>query len=451
MRIVVCAKVINGELNPFDESALEYALRLSRDVTLLTMGPPSARDVLLPLTRLGAKAVLLSDTLFAGSDTLATAYVLSEAIKKIGYDLVVCGRQSIDGDTAQVGPMLSEMLGIGVITSVIDAECNESTVTARTREGYESLPLPALITMERSFVLRFPSIFSRVGEVSVWSNAELGCDERKCGLVGSPTRVVKTFESERGRRRCRFISFDELLPLIDELRHSEHLKTKELPASTGKLKKVFAVGEEVYQSALEIGECVVKQIDLTPTELAELVKKEKPDAILWNADRRGRRDAPIVAAMLGAGLCADCTMLECDGEELYMYRPALSGSITAKIKSLTRPVMATVRCDSFSSGVVVSVGKGASGKMDKARELANLLGAELTGSRGAVDMGLIPYEGQIGVTGRVISPNIYLAIGISGAVHHTTAIEGAGKIIAINPDKDARIFDYADYGITEPF
>ena len=143
MRIVVCAKVINGELNPFDESALEYALRLSRDVTLLTMGPPSARDVLLPITRLGAKAVLLSDTLFAGSDTLATAYVLSEAIKKIGYDLVVCGRQSIDGDTAQVGPMLSEMLGIGVITSVIDAECNESTVTARTREGYESLPLPA--------------------------------------------------------------------------------------------------------------------------------------------------------------------------------------------------------------------------------------------------------------------------------------------------------------------
>lgn len=82
MKILVCVKVINGEVNPFDESALECALRLSSDVTVVTMGPKSNEDVLKPLTRLGAKAVLISDTVYAGSDTLATAYILSEAIKK---------------------------------------------------------------------------------------------------------------------------------------------------------------------------------------------------------------------------------------------------------------------------------------------------------------------------------------------------------------------------------
>ena len=89
--------------------------------------------------------------------------------------------------------------------------------------------------------------------------------------------------------------------------------------------------------------------------------------------------------------------------------------------------------------------------MDKAKALAESLGAELCGSRGAVDMGLVPYEGQVGLTGRSVSPDIYIAIGISGAVHHTVAIEGAGKIIAINPDRNARIFEYADYGIVDKF
>lgn len=112
MKILVCVKVVKGELNPFDESALECALQLSDDVTVLSMGPKSCENVLKPLTRLGAKAILITDSLFAGSDTLATSYILSTAIRKMEYDLILCGRQSIDGDTAQVGPMLSQMLEI---------------------------------------------------------------------------------------------------------------------------------------------------------------------------------------------------------------------------------------------------------------------------------------------------------------------------------------------------
>ena len=84
---------------------------------------------------------------------------------------------------------------------------------------------------------------------------------------------------------------------------------------------------------------------------------------------------------------------------------------------------------------------------DKLNELALKLNAQLGASRGLVDMGGAPYEHQIGLTGKTVSPKVYIAVGISGAIHHTVAIEGAGTIIAINPDKDARIFEYADYGI----
>ena len=130
-----------------------------------------------------------------------------------------------------------------------------------------------------------------------------------------------------------------------------------------------------------------------------------------------------------------------------MYRPARSGSITAKIKCTTTPKMATVRTESESSSTIFSLGKGAVNSLDKAAEFAKSIGAELGASRALVDMGKAPYEEQIGLTGKTVSPKIYIAAGISGAVHHTCAFEGAQTVIAINPDKDARIFDYADYGI----
>ena len=189
MKIVVCAKVIQGELSPFDEAALECALRLSEDVTVLSMGPLKTKDALLPLTRLGAKVILLSDSVFAGSDTLATAYVLSCALSKMEYDMILCGRQSVDGDTAQVGPMLAQMLGIPVCTQVMTAEKEQEALKLTTRQGAEMMRAPGLITVERSFVLRFPSLFSRLGEVTVWDNSHIGCDVSRCGLVGSPTRV----------------------------------------------------------------------------------------------------------------------------------------------------------------------------------------------------------------------------------------------------------------------
>lgn len=450
MKILVCVKVIKGEINPFDCSALECALQMSNDVTVITMGHGSNEEVLKPLTRLGAKVVLISDNVFAGSDTLATSYVLSAAIKKMEYDLILCGRQSIDGDTAQVGPMLSKMLGINLITNAVSIETDGLKITAKTRTGKENVFLPALVTLERSYVLRFPSIFSKQGKVTVLDNSVIGCDVEKCGIKGSPTRVLKTFENERGKRNCTFITLDELLPLIEKLKAQPRSNEKK-SLSSQKLKSVWAVGEEVLEKAREVSEEVILIEKLTPEEISERALKEKPDVIMWNADLWGRKNAPIVAAILHTGLCADCTKLETDGDNLIMYRPAQGGSIYAKIKCLKKPQMATVRTQSNSSDIIVAAGKGVADKTEKIQNFAKEIGAELASSRGLVDMGKAPYESQVGLTGKVVSPKIYIAIGISGAVHHTCAIEGADMVIAINPDKDARIFEYADYGICTAF
>lgn len=450
MKIAVCIKVVKGEINPFDESALECALRLSDDVTVYSMGPQSVKDALLPLTRLGAKVYLISDSLYAGSDTLATSYILSKALSGKDYDLILCGRQSVDGDTAQVGPMLSHMLGFSLVTNALSVERTKGNLVVNSRTGAESITIPALVTMERSYVLRFPSIFSKQGEVQLLDNAILCCDEGRCGLSGSPTRVLESHQNERGKRKCKFIGFDELEPLVAELMAKEDERVS-IAYNGVKLPSVWAVGDRVLPKAHEIAREVIFIEESNPAEIAQKAMAEKPSVILWNADFWGRKNAPIAAAMLNTGLCADCTSLETDGETLYMYRPAQGGNIVAKIKCVTKPQMATVRTKTKSSDIIVSVGKGAYKSLDKAKELALRLGAELGASRGLVDMNGASYDMQIGLTGKTVSPKVYIAIGISGAIHHTCAIEGADTVIAINPDKDARIFEYADYGILEEY
>lgn len=448
MKIIVCVKIIKGEINPFDACALECALKIGGDITVVSMCPPSAKEPLKALTRLGAKVIMLCDNAFAGSDTLATSYILSCAIKKLDYDLILCGRQTIDGDTAQVGPCLSQMLGVNLITNVMEMEIGNE-IKCKTRMGDESAYFPALLTVERINTLRFPSIFSKVSEITEWNIKDIGADIERCGLKGSPTQVLKTFESERGKRKCKFIKATELLPLIEELSKKLAEKTG-ITQSEKKLKKIVSIGNEVKEHANALGEEVIMLDKDLPDILAEKIKEENPDAVLWNADLWGRKNAPVVSAILNTGLCADCVSLETDGENLFMYRPASGGNIIAKIKCKTRPQMATVRTVKDAGEIMLGVGKGVS-DIKMAEEFARKIGAEICASRKAVDANLLPYEKQIGLTGRMVCPKIYIAAGISGAVQHTCGIEGAGTIIAINPDKDARIFEYADYGILTTF
>ncbi len=447
MKVVVSVKFIKGELNPFDEAALEVALENFDDVTVISMGPMSAKEEFLRLTRLGVKrAILLSDSAFAGADTLATAYTLSLAIKKLEPDIVFCGRQSIDGDTAQVGPALSRLLGFNLITNIMEF----SKDSCKTRDGEEKITLPALLTFERIAKLRFPSIFSKVGEVEIWDKTKIGGDPARFGLAGSPTRVIESYENSTGIRRCKFISPSELMPLIDELKNREK-ESRTIEKSATPFENIWAIGDEILPIAEAISKTITVIDETDPEKIAERAKAENPEVILWPASLWGRKTAPIVAAILGVGLCADCTNLETDGKTLFMTRPAQGGNLYAKIISNTKPQMATVRLASAEDDFLVCAGRGIKDEYDEFLEFADSLSAKPCISRGLLDEGRGEYPMQVGITGRAVSPKIYIAIGVSGAVQHTAAIENSGTIIAINPDKDARIFEYADYGIVADF
>lgn len=233
MNIIVCIKQVPGTtevkinpetntlirqgieniINPFDTYALEEAVRLKEKhggkVTVITMGPPQADAALREAVSLGAdEAVLLSDRAFAGADTWATAYTLSRAIAKIkDYDLIICGRQTIDGDTGQVGPELAEMLDIPFIAYVSRMEEMKDKylrVRRMIEEGHEVIEtvLPAVITVAKEInTPRLPSLrgITRSKSVSIpaWGVKELGVDPAMVGLAGSSTQVIKIFFPQR--------------------------------------------------------------------------------------------------------------------------------------------------------------------------------------------------------------------------------------------------------------
>jgi electron transfer flavoprotein beta subunit len=207
-------------MNPFDTHALEESLRLKDKyglrVVAISMGPPSTEVILRRALALGADdVVLLSDRAFGGSDTLATSLVLSEAIKRLAQQeevaLVICGRQTIDGDTAQVGPGIATRLGYSQLTFVnrienIDLQAKKVRVR-RKLGAYSELveaPLPALISVVREINrLRYPTVGNRLealeAEVILWNNEEMKLDTETVGLKGSATQVSKIFSPERAQ------------------------------------------------------------------------------------------------------------------------------------------------------------------------------------------------------------------------------------------------------------
>jgi electron transfer flavoprotein alpha/beta subunit len=203
-------------INPYDLYALEAALRLKDaaggKVTLLSMGPPQAEAALREALSYGAdEAVLLCDRAFAGADTWATSYTLAQAVGKLGgFDLIVCGKQAIDGDTAQVGPGLAERLDIPHVAFVrkVEPEGSGLSMERLTDDGYDRLEvdLPALITVVKEIgEPRMPSLRAKMAakkkEIPVWSAADIGATPERIGLAGSLTAVRKVFPPPvRGER-----------------------------------------------------------------------------------------------------------------------------------------------------------------------------------------------------------------------------------------------------------
>jgi len=209
---------VQSIMNPYDRHALEAAVRLKEEhggtVTVISMGPPQAEATLREAVSCGAdEMALVSDRAFAGADTWATTYTLSMAIKKLGgADLIICGKQAIDGDTAQVGPGLAERMEMPYLTCVRKVVSLQDKVLRLERmmdDGYDvvEVELPALLTVVKEInEPRIPSLKGKMKakkqELVMLSAADIGANPDLLGLKGSPTQVVKVFAPEMRGERC---------------------------------------------------------------------------------------------------------------------------------------------------------------------------------------------------------------------------------------------------------
>lgn len=271
------------------------------------------------------------------------------------------------------------------------------------------------------------------------------------------------------------------------------LLTKAVQLSSGRIAAVVPKGEAAIAAAYgaqriwELEGQSIADEGAFAAFLAERIRTWGSKVILASATVQMRNILPMLAWHLNAGLTADCTELHMEGDRLLQTRPAFGNSLMADIRALSDIQMATVRPGTFQgewhpadvwevqpliyraeervkltdygafatgkplsqADIIVAGGMGVGSKegFQKLEALAHKLGGALAASRTAVDAGFAPYRCQVGMTGVTVCPKLYLAVGISGAVQHLAGMSASGKIIAINTDPKAPIFDYADYGI----
>ena len=590
MRLIVCIKQVpevaeikfNPEtkslvregvanvVNPFDRRALAEAIRLrdlcGGDVVVLTMGPPQAREALVECLGAGAdRAIHLVDAAFAGSDTLATARALSLALRHEHYDIIFCGKYSVDAETGQVGPELAEMLDVPQITGATRLEVSDDqravTVERETDDGFETVEcdLPVLLTaaerLIRPIKVKEPQLEAgRAKPILEVTAAELSSDTSIFGFAGSPTRV----EEIRSLARTRQVAMieganaeEKVARLIERLesrgalgdqkvaRVSESVPDTALEAASelevwvvaesmdGKLRRVsfellgkgielarklharlaaVVAGEDAGAHVKALAAHGADRVYVADDErlaryttaaytslLVDAIRTHNPIVVLLPSTSNGRDLAPRVAARLSVGLTADCVDLDVNENGLLaQYKPAFGGNIVALIYSRTLPQIATVKPGMLQAAAsdelrtaevirlamprnddersrlidvrkevpfevaeldeaerIICVGTGIGGPENLAaiEALARAMGAQIGATRRVVDQGWLPRHQQIGLTGKVVSPLLYIGIGVRGALNHTIGIQQAGTIVAINIDPNAQIFHTADFGI----
>ena len=562
---------VPNEVNPFDVLAVSAVAALKEqspgiEAAVYTMGPPQASEALTQCLAMGMdRAVLLTDRAFAGSDTLATARALSLALSRESFDLVICGRNSVDAETGQVGPEIAEMLNLPQITGVrrlqLDTDAGQVVVERETDEGHETLscPLPALITVTEGVA---PELFPRPDAVEAaraipieqLAASDLSDDPSLFGADGSPTWVGEVYAEESDREAIvvrnepvdaavgRLMDYLESRGVFDDTDDAANAGVPRGPMrERGETGPVWVVAEllggEVRPVTLELlgraaelasrlgtsveaalmgdgverhaalltahGADVVRLADsvglarydteIHTATLARAIEQHAPYAVLLGATANGLDLAARLAARLGLGLTGDCVGLDLDDEgRLVQLKPAFGGSVVAPILSRTRPQMATVRpgiltpaapdfgvapdvrpldvdglpaprvrllesapapttegAELEHARIVVGVGMGIGGpeNIGVARELADALGGSLAATRDLVDAGWMPRQHQVGLSGKAVSPRLYVAIALRGPLNHTVGIRKAGVVIAINNSPRAPIFRAADFGI----
>ena len=575
---------VPNEVNPYDVLSLSLAVRLKGEhastgsgqveVVALTMGPPQASDALVQALAMGAdRAVHLNDRAFAGSDTLATSRALALALEREQPDLVICGRNSTDAETGQVGPEIAEILGVPQITAVskldMDPEAGTISATRLTDEGYQELecPMPALVTItdgaaEEVYPRREAMQEAASKPIEQLTAADLTDDMSQFGLDGSPTWVDEIFSLEstrlgtvvrdlrpaeavaqmmefleergvfgpstgsgqaasassgrtgvargprleRGSQGAIWVVAEviggEVRPVTLELLG----RARELAAQIGttveavligddddgRIRQLTAYGADTVHIAGGSGQATY-DTEAHTAALTAAIKAQSPFAVLVPSTANGRDLAARVAGRLELGLTGDCVGLDIDDEgRLSQLKPAFGGSIVAPILSRTLPNMATVRpgiltaCEPDesvepvvnridvgtveASGVrvlrsvsdesaegaeleraarVVSVGMGIGGpeNLGPIRELASALGASIGTTRDVCDLGWLPRQYQIGLSGKAVAPELYVAVALRGPFNHTVGIQRSGTIVAINNSARSQIFRASDFGI----
>ena len=424
MRILICLKQVpdttevklTGDLtlerefvaqvlNPADESALELGLELKEKhggtVTVLTMGPKRAEGMLREALSRGAdEAVLMTSPRFAGADTLVTARCLAEAEKALGgFDLILCGRRAIDGETGQVGPMVAAMLNRPCVVNATEGEIEDGCLRALQLTEAGSVAwkarLPAVMTLcEWSHALRLPNISglrrAAQANVRICEPEDLGIDPADCGLKASPTRVTHISARPVGVRPCVKTSFAEVMKALEAkglaLGASGQAEAAPAASASPEIENSAAITIAVLceGDGSAAAELLGKARQLTPSgrvlalsetaepplsafasfgadeavplgrltddcaqaeRIADALQQLQSDAALFPATIRGRFLSAWVAARLHTGLTADCTALSLtDAGLLKQVRPAFGGNLTAEILCRTaRPQMASVR------------------------------------------------------------------------------------------------------------
>ncbi len=560
---------MGGEINSFDRRAITGAVnwraQFGGEVVVITMGPPQAKEALVEALAMGAdRAVHLLGKELAGADTLATARALAAACRKIGFDLVLCGKYSTDAETAQVPPMLAELLGLAQVTAVTKLDFTttgkEFTAVREADEGLETVQglLPALLSVSERLVKPFkvaPEDLepARLKPIEVWEPGELGDDLSTLGEMGSPTRVSNIFSVNPDRKlviRTAATGVGEAVEATIQDLVSEGLfgKWKRKPARPllaypgggDPAKAIWVIAEQVrgqfrpvtfemigraaelaHLNGGEVAAVVfghdlgdapqslaawgagrvyaadspalaIYDVEPYTAVLASAIQEHKPFAVLFAATDTGRDLAPRLAARLELGLTGDCVGLEIDEKgQLVQLKPAYGGNIVAPILTRTKPALATVRPGVFlpaqpdygrtalidslpvdglpqprirrlgvekapADGVrlenveiVIGVGMGLGSEASLAlvHPLAELLEAPICATRRVVDAGWLPRQLQVGLTGKTISPQLYIALGISGKFNHMVGIQRSGLVVAVNKDSKADIFKQCDYGI----
>lgn len=554
-------------ISAFDLRAIALAVELKNrhggEATVVTMGPPQARQALVDALAMGMDhAVHLEDRAFAGSDTLATARALATWLSRGSFDLVLLGKYSLDAETGQVGPEIAELMAAAQITGVRKLEIQGRTVRAEreTDEGYDEIEaaMPVVLTcaerVAQPIKMKPGAQEAALGKpIQVVRAGELNAASSAFGFEGSPTWVQEIRVQETPKTQCRFIdatdperaaaalihALDEIGALTPRRKIRRHVAER---VRDGARDRDIWVGCEtdlhghVTRGSLELlsaadhlaarmGGAVVAlgyprsfashagllasygadrvvaldhpalesySPDSIAAAVAQLVRDRSPWGLLLPASERGRDWGPRLAARLGLGLTGDAIGLEIDDQNrMVALKPAFGGNVVAPILSRTYPQMATVRqgmlelaepnaqrvapVETFApqisnplsrtvarhslldetieplegAEVVVGVGTGIGGAegVAQATEFARVMHGALCATRRVTDAGWVPRQLQVGLTGKAIDPRLYFAIGVRGVPNHTVGIKRAETVVAINNDREAMIFERANFGI----